>query len=86
MVLRNWISILIPKAEDGNNFGVEVQEQCLVKLVGKFQLQMFLNLKLIISEVEKEMLMVVELMAAYHLERSQILGKLITCPDIEDYS
>ena len=35
MVLRNWISILIPKAEDGNNFGVEVQEQCLVKLVGK---------------------------------------------------
>jgi len=70
MLLRNWITMLIPKAEDGNNFGVEVQEQCLVKLV----------------EVEKDMLMMIELHAAYHLERSQILGKLITCPDIQDYS
>ena len=34
--LRNWIVLLIPKAEDGNNFGVEVQEQCLVKLIGTF--------------------------------------------------
>ena len=70
MLLRNWITMLIPKAEDGNNFGVEVQEQCLVKLV----------------EVEKDMIMMIELHAAYHLERSQILGKLITCPDIQDYS
>merc|ERR1712131_486049 len=31
--LRNWIVLLIPKAEDGNNFGVEVQEQCLAKLI-----------------------------------------------------
>ena len=62
MLLRNWITMLIPKAEDGNNFGVEVQEQCLVKLV----------------EVEKDMIMMIELHAAYHLERSQILGKLIS--------
>ena len=34
VTLRNWIVILIPKAEDGNNFGVEVQEQCIVKLIG----------------------------------------------------
>ena len=34
--LRNWIVLLIPKAEDGNNFGVEVQEQCLVKLIGEW--------------------------------------------------
>ena len=34
ITLRNWIVILIPKAEDGNNFGVEVQEQCIVKLIG----------------------------------------------------
>ena len=46
MVLRNWISILIPKAEDGNNFGVEVQEQCLVKLVGKALLRIEHVLKL----------------------------------------
>merc|ERR1711892_1456104 len=70
MLLRNWITLLIPKAEDGNNFGVEVQEQCLVKLV----------------EVEKDMHMMIEIHAGYHLERSHILGKLITCPDIQDYS
>ena len=35
VTLRNWIVILIPRAEDGNNFGVEVQEQCIVKLIGK---------------------------------------------------
>merc|ERR1711937_956722 len=30
--LRNWITVLVPKVEDGNNFGVEVQEQCIAQL------------------------------------------------------
>merc|ERR1712126_650199 len=59
--LRNWIVLLIPKAEDGNNFGVEVQEQCLVKLI----------------EVEKQMGQILEEHAAYHLERSTIISKLV---------
>merc|ERR1712126_225021 len=59
--LRNWIVLLIPKAEDGNNFGVEVQEQCLVKLI----------------EVEKQMGQILEEHAAYHLERSTIISKLM---------
>lgn len=27
-----WISLLIPKIEDGNNFGVSVQEEILVEI------------------------------------------------------
>merc|ERR1711970_161656 len=68
--LRNWIVLLIPKAEDGNNFGVEVQEQCLVKLI----------------EVEKQMGQILEEHAAYHLERSTILSKLMSNGEILDYS
>jgi len=68
--LRNWIVLLIPKAEDGNNFGVEVQEQCLVKLI----------------EVEKQMGQILEEHAAYHLERSTIISKLMSNGEILDYS
>jgi len=35
VLLRNWIVLLIPKVEDGNNFGVEVQEHCLQQLKSK---------------------------------------------------
>jgi proteasome activator subunit 3 (PA28 gamma) len=35
VLLRNWIILLIPKVEDGNNFGVEVQEQCLAQIKSK---------------------------------------------------
>ncbi len=27
--LKDWITLRVPKVEDGNNFGVEVQEKCL---------------------------------------------------------
>jgi proteasome activator subunit 3 (PA28 gamma) len=70
VILRNWIVILIPKAEDGNNFGVEVQEQCIVKLI----------------EVEKQMNQILEEHAAYHLERSTLLSKLLSNGEISDYS
>jgi proteasome activator subunit 3 (PA28 gamma) len=32
ILLRNWIALMIPKIEDGNTFGVEVQENMLVQL------------------------------------------------------
>ena len=31
-ILRDWIHLHIPKHEDGNNFGVEVQEEALQEL------------------------------------------------------
>ena len=55
MLLRNWITMLIPKAEDGNNFGVEVQEQCLVKLVGELYISKLHRhaIKLLIQKSKK---------------------------------
>jgi proteasome activator subunit 3 (PA28 gamma) len=44
ILLRNWIALMIPKIEDGNTFGVEVQENMLVQLRRKFlQARVFLN-------------------------------------------
>lgn len=69
VLLRNWIVLLIPKVEDGNNFGVEVQEQCLTQL----------------KTIEVEMLMLFEEQAAYHLERATILSKISANIEILDY-
>ena len=38
------------------------------------------------SEVEKQMNQILEEHAAYHLERSTILSKLLSCGEISDYS
>ena len=83
--LRNWIVLLIPKAEDGNNFGVEVQEQCLVKLIGKLIITFAQNYFFAL-EVEKQMGQILEEHAAYHLERSTIISKLMSNGEILDYS
>ena len=83
--LRNWIVLLIPKAEDGNNFGVEVQEQCLVKLIGNLYL-LLRSTHLYVLEVEKQMGQILEEHAAYHLERSTIISKLMSNGEILDYS
>jgi len=69
VLLRNWIVLLIPKVEDGNNFGVEVQETCLSQ----------------VKQIEIEMLMAIEEQAAYHLERATIISKVSTNIEILDY-
>ena len=33
-LLKDWISLHVPKHEDGNNFGVEVQEDAINELMG----------------------------------------------------
>merc|ERR1711937_720882 len=67
--LRNWITVLVPKVEDGNNFGVEVQEQCIAQL----------------KQFEIESLMLFEEQAAYHLERATIISKISQTSEILDY-
>lgn len=69
ILLRNWISLLIPKIEDGNTFGVEVQENMLVQL----------------RQCEIYMLMLIEEQGAYHLERATLISKLATNGEIRDY-
>jgi len=69
ILLRNWITLMIPKIEDGNTFGVEVQENMLVQL----------------RQCEIYMLMLIEEKGAYHLERATMISKLASNGEIRDY-
>ncbi|XP_050062063.1 proteasome activator complex subunit 3-like isoform X7 [Aphis gossypii] len=67
--LAMWVSLLIPKIEDGNNFGVSVQEETISA----------------ISDVEittgKSLIQI----SHYNLFRAQLISKVCKYPLIEDY-
>lgn len=67
-ILRDWIHLHIPKHEDGNNFGVEVQEEALAEL----------------QAVREESQNQMEEHAAYHLARANIMEKIIQEGNIKD--
>ena len=55
-----WIAFLIPKIEDGNNFGVGIQEETLEE----------------IRSVESEASVFYEQIARYYLNRAKIISKV----------
>jgi len=59
-VLHDWINLHIPKHEDGNNFGVEVQEEALQELVA----------------VKEESATSLDEQSAYHVARASIMEKI----------
>jgi len=67
-ILRDWIHLHIPKHEDGNNFGVEVQEEALQEL----------------QAVKEESQSSMEEHAAYHLARANIMEKILMEGNIKD--
>merc|ERR1711917_108854 len=67
-ILRDWIHLHIPKHEDGNNFGVEVQEEALQEL----------------QAVKEESQSAMEEHAAYHLARANIMEKILQEGNIKD--
>jgi len=67
-LLKDWITIHVPKHEDGNNFGVEVQEEALQEL----------------TAVRDEANQTMEEQSAYHLARANILEKITQESNIED--
>lgn len=67
-ILKDWIQIHVPKHEDGNNFGVEVQEEALNEL----------------TAVKEEASQTLEEQSAYHLARANILEKICQEGNIED--
>jgi len=67
-LLKDWISLHVPKHEDGNNFGVEVQEDAINELMG----------------TKEEALQVLEEQSAYHMARAQIVEKIVQEGNIED--
>jgi len=67
--VRMWITFNVPKIEDGNNFGVSVQEEILNELKS--------------CETEYEALL--SSPSAYYASRGKIISKCIKYPEIKDY-
>ena len=57
--IKLWIQLLVPRIEDGNNFGVEVQEECSGE----------------IERVETQMFSLMQTSAKYFRERAKLAGK-----------
>jgi proteasome activator subunit 3 (PA28 gamma) len=60
---------MIPKIEDGNNFGVSIQEDTLAEL----------------RTVESEALAYYDQAARYHVTRAKLISRVGKFPHIEDY-
>jgi len=58
--LKMWVSLLIPKIEDGNNFGVSVQEDTLAE----------------IQQVEVESTNYLEQVSRYYAARGKLVTKV----------
>jgi len=68
-VLKMWVTFLIPKIEDGNNFGVSIQEDTLGE----------------IRTVEAEAAAFYEQISRYYMGRGKIISKVAKYPHVEDY-
>lgn len=68
-MLKMWISFLIPKIEDGNNFGVSIQEDTLAE----------------IQSVESEAAAFFDQISRYFISRAKIVSKVAKYPHIDDY-
>ncbi|CAL7950816.1 unnamed protein product [Xylocopa violacea] len=68
-LLKMWISFLIPKIEDGNNFGVSIQEDTLAE----------------IQSVESEAAAFFDQISRYFISRGKIVSKVAKYPHISDY-
>lgn len=67
--VRMWVTHLIPKIEDGNNFGVSIQEETLGEL----------------RQVEGEAASFLDQISRYFLTRGKIICKVAKYPHVEDY-
>jgi len=67
--VKIWIQLNIPRIEDGNNFGVSIQEETVSEL----------------SRAEDSGFAVLESMTKYFVTRAKLVSKVIKYPNIEDY-
>lgn len=68
--LKLWIQLSIPRIEDGNNFGVEVQEETLHE----------------VSAYEKKCHNILDMLRHYFSSRAHLVAKSLRYPGVEDYS
>jgi len=67
--IKMWIQLNLPRFEDGNNFRVGVQEECISEL----------------SRVEDTCFSVMDSMSKYFSTRARLVSKCLKHPDVEDY-
>uniref|UniRef100_A0A2L2XXS9 Proteasome activator complex subunit 3 n=2 Tax=Parasteatoda tepidariorum TaxID=114398 RepID=A0A2L2XXS9_PARTP len=68
-VLKMWIQFLIPRIEDGNNFGVSIQEDTLGE----------------VRTVESEAAAYFDQISRYFLTRGKIVSKVAKYPHVDDF-
>lgn len=68
-LLKMWIELQIPKVEDGNNFGVDIQEDCLKE----------------VSSAEAEAAVYLEKASMYYMARAKMIVKVAKYPHVEDF-
>lgn len=67
--LKTWIQLLIPKIEDGNNFGVSIQEEVLNE----------------VHRIEGDSINYLDGISRYFITRGKIISKLAKYPYLDDY-
>jgi len=67
--VKIWIQLNIPKIEDGNNFGVSIQEETVSEL----------------ARAEDSGFAVIENMTKYFISRAKLVSKVLKYPSVEDY-
>jgi len=68
-MVKIWIQLNIPRIEDGNNFGVSIQEDTVTEL----------------SRAEESAFAVLDGITKFFLTRAKVVTKLIKYPNVEDY-
>jgi len=67
--IKIHINLLVPKIEDGDTFGVQVQEECLSEL----------------SRAQDSAYNLLEAQLKHNMSRAKLASKLIKYPNVEDY-
>lgn len=67
--VKMWIQLLIPRIEDGNNFGVSIQEETLSE----------------VQRIEGEAATFLDQISRYYITRGKIVSKIIKYPELDDY-
>lgn len=67
--IKMWITYMIPKIEDGNNFGVSVQEDTMSEA----------------RQIESEAATYLDQISRYFLTRGKIVSKVAKYPHVDDY-
>ncbi|XP_065839961.1 proteasome activator complex subunit 3-like [Oscarella lobularis] len=67
--VKVWIQLLIPRIEDGNNFGVSIQEDTLSE----------------VTRLESDTSSFLDHVSRYYVARGKLASKLLKYPSVEDY-